>query len=161
MRHYWYPHICWYRNHHNFFLIDARILLVETSWLLGIMLSILSPIPHRPSAWSKAALVKRPRPVRESQVLTSTKFEREERSWENLLRYPLVVKRGWLDNSQTKWRFQWENQYIYIYRWGIFHCHVWLPEGSNIYQQELGIWTNMNQQHLGEKFTNKLVEVGS
>jgi hypothetical protein len=59
--------------------------------------------------------VKRPRPVRESQVLTSTKFEREERSWENLPRYPLVVKRGWLDNSQTKWRFQWENQSINIY----------------------------------------------
>ena len=28
---------------------------------------------------------------------------------------------------------------VYIYKWGIFHCHVWLPEGSPLIHRS--IWT--------------------
>ena len=40
---------------------------------------------------------------------------------------PSVIKHGWLENTQTEWRFLARK---ITDQWSIFHCHVWLPEGN-------------------------------
>jgi hypothetical protein len=44
--------------------------------------------------------------------------------WAN--RYP---PKSTMAGKSTKGRFSWENHRT---KWGIFHCHVWLPEGSRL-----------------------------
>ena len=46
--------------------------------------------------------------------------------------YPPILKYGWLGNALLRQAFKMENNQT---TWGIFHCHVWLPENPPILQK--------------------------
>ena len=58
--------------------------------------------------------------------------------------YPPVTNGGW-KIAELNGRFKMENSSIDCYRWWIFNCHVWLPEGksSSGYQVYHGISTKL------------------